>query len=397
MAKLQRHYATPTLLAAGLALAGMATAPLHAQDDPIEIGNITSLTGTNAVQGTDIQQGIALAVKRVNEGYEVPTMDGRSMEIGPGLLDGRALKVNVEDTESRPQSAMDAVRKLVNTDDVEVVLGEYSSGITLPTAKFSDENGVVQIGIGSTSPQLAEVGPYYFSAIGTDVLMGQALAEFAHEDAGVDAFTSITPNNPFGIGLERQACRQLEELGSQCTQTSRYELEQNDYTPIIRSTVRDDSEVGFFTAYGTEARLILRQMHEMGVDVDWYAGYPTMWSQEISEMPVVGEGIKGLRPGPSTDDDFVQDEYAAGYEALHGEEPPTAFGAYAYDAAMLVALAIEEAGSTDADAVRDALPSVAEVYQGVTGGKAFDDNGMQVEETYREVIYTDGELQSYNR
>jgi len=399
MATMQRQSRMPRLrlLGAGIALASLAALPAQAQE-PIEIGNITSLTGTNAVQGTDIQRGIALAVQRINDGYEVPTVDGGSIELGPGLLDGRSVEVIAEDTESRPASAMDATRKLVNVDDVSVILGEYSSGVTLPTAQFSNENGVVQIGIGSTSPELAEVGPYYFNVIGTDVLMGEQLAEFAHEDSGVDEFTSITPNNPFGVGVERRACARLEELGGKCIQTSRYELEKSDYSPIIRATVRDEPKAGFFTAYGTEARLILRQMHEMGIDLErgWYADYPTMWAQEISEIAEVGEGIKGLRPGPPSDDEFLQEEYAAGYVELHGEEPTTAFGAYGYDAAMLVALAIEEAGSAEADAIREALPSVAEGYQGVTGDKAFDDIGMQVDETYRKVIYTNGELRPYD-
>ncbi|HSH40526.1 MAG TPA: ABC transporter substrate-binding protein, partial [Arenicellales bacterium] len=135
-----------SMLAAGtLALA----VNLPAQSaEPIEIGEITSLTGTNAVQGLDIQRGIQLAVDRINSGYEVPTKDGSTQTLGPGLLDGREITMIVEDTESRPASAMDAVRKLVNVDDVSIVLGEYSSGISVPTGQFTNSNGVIQVGIG---------------------------------------------------------------------------------------------------------------------------------------------------------------------------------------------------------------------------------------------------------
>lgn len=381
-------------LVAGAAFVLAAAAPAQAQQ-PVEIGVITSLTGTNAVQGEDIRRGIQLAVNRVNDGYEIPLKDGGSRQLGPGLLDGRTVELIVEDTESRPASAMDATRKLINVDDVQVILGEFSSGLTVPTGQHSNSNGVVQIGIGSTSPKLADIGPYFFNAIGTDRLMGRSLAEFAHEDSGVDEFTSITPNNPFGVGLEIQACGRLTELGGECINTSRYELEQSDYRPVIEATMRGDPQAGFFTAYGTEARLILRQMYEGGhrPPEGWYADYPSMWANEIQEIAQVGEGIKGLRPGPSGE--TYRNEYAQPYEQAYGERPTTAFGAYGYDAAMLTMLAIAEAGEVSADAIRDHLPQVAESYAGVSGDKNFDDNGMQVDETYQRVIYRDGELVPY--
>lgn len=382
-----------TLTAAVLAL-GVS---LPAQSaEPIEIGQITSLTGTNAVQGLDMQRGVELAVERINNGYDVPMTDDSRKTLGPGLLDGRPVKVLVEDTESRPAAGMDATRKLVNVDNVPLIIGEYSSGISVPTGQFTNSNGVVQIGVASTSPKLAEIGPYYFNAIGTDVLMGRKLAEFAHEDSGATQFGSITPNNPFGVGVEIQACERLAELGGECISTSRYELEKSDYRPIIQATFREEPEAGFFTAYGTEARLILRQMHELGMKPSkgWYADYPTMWSNEVEDIAEVAEGIKGLRPGPSGGG-FYESEYAEAYEEKYGEAPTTAFGAYAYDSAMLAALAIEAAGSTDPDDIKDQMQSVSETYQGVTGGKAFDDNGMQVDETYRRMIYQDGELVPY--
>lgn len=396
--KVQRRFTAAGRVGSMLAAAAFAmSVNLPAQSaEPIEIGQITSLTGTNAVQGLDMQRGVELAVERINNGYDVPMSDGGSKTLGPGLLDGRELKVIVEDTESRPASGMDATRKLVNVNDVPVVIGEYSSGISLPTGQFTNSNSVVQIGVGSTSPKLADIGPYYFNAIGTDVIMGRKLAEFAMEDSGADTFTSITPNNPFGVGLEIQACERIAEMDGECVTTSRYELEKSDYRPIIQATFRDDAKVGFFTAYGTEARLILRQMHELGLrpSQGWYADYPTMWSNEVQDIAQVAEGVKGLRPGPSGGG-FYDSEYADAYEEKYGEAPTTAFGAYAYDAAMLVALAIESAGSTDPDQIKDHMVPVSETYKGVTGDKTFQDNGMQADETYRSVVYKDGELEPY--
>jgi branched-chain amino acid transport system substrate-binding protein len=373
---------------------GLAATPANAEG--VKLGQLTSLTGTNAVQGQDMQRGMELAVKRVNEGYEVPLKDGSSVTIGPGLLDGD-VKVIVEDTESRPASAMDAVRKLVNVDNVPVVVGEYSSGISVPTGQFTNTNQVIQISVGSTSPKLRDIGPYFFNAIGLDNLMGAALARFAVEDSGAKRFASITPNNPFGVGIEINACKTLKkEFSGECVSTVRYELEKSDYRAEIKQVFAPEPEAGFYTAYGTESRLIFRQMHEMGMELPegWYADYMTMWSNEVKDIPQVAEGVKGLIVGVSGD--FYRNEYADAYEKAYGEAPTTTFGGYAYDAAMMAMLAIHEAGSSELDKVAEAMHKVSQTYKGVTGDKAVDEDGMQKNENYQRMIYKNGELEPYS-
>lgn len=383
-------------LVAGLTAAWLligVTAPASAQEGSIDVGVLAPLTGRNAVQGQDILRGIKLATQRINNGYEIPMKDGSTVKVDPASLGGK-LNLVVQDTESRPTSALAAVRKLVSVNKVPIVLGVLSSGVCVPTGNFTNENQTVQIAAACTSPKLRDIGKYFFDVMGLDQLMGQSMADFALKDSGVKQFASFVANNPFGVGMEIQTCERLKKLGAECSTTVRYRQGKSDYRPELRRVLSQKPKAAFFVAYGTDARLILQQAYQLGIDPSlWYAAYPTLWSNEVKKTPQVAEGIKGLVVGSSGK--FYESEYAKAYEKAFGESPTTAFGAYAYDSTMLTALAIKQAGKATSDAIREALFPVAKNYKGVTGGKAFDKDGMQVDESYQQVIYHDGKLVPY--
>lgn len=386
---------TALALATGatLALTPSITPSAYAQDT-VDIGMFTSLTGQSAIVGQDMQRGVEMAINRVNEGYDVPMKDGSTRTLGPGVS-GSEINLIVEDAESRPQGAMDAVRKLVNVDDVPVVLGEYSSGLTLPTGQFTNENGVVQISIGANSPRLREIGPFFFDMIGLATLQGPAMVDLAEEAVDAQTFATFMPNNPYGVGVEMAVCEAAEERGGECVATVRYEEQKSDYRAELQQVGAPEPDAIIFFAYGADAQLVLRQAYELGLDTadKWFGTEVSNWVNEVSENPEIAEGIRGIEH--DVGGDFYDEQYAGPYEEAYGEPPLTVFGGYGYDAAMIAALAIEEAGSTDADAIREAIPQVAETYQGVTGDKSVDEDGMQVNEDYAVLIYKDGELQPY--
>lgn len=385
----------PVIRAFAALMFGSMIFAAHASDDPVRLGLLAPMTGTNAVQGQDMDRGVRLAIERINAGYDVPLKNGETRRVGPGLLD-REVRLHTEDTSARPSQGVDAVRRLINAVEVDAVLGTYSSGVTVPTGNYANESKVVMMGTVTTSPQLREIGPYFFSGMGLDHIAASALAEFAAKDSGATRFGSLTMNNPFGVGVEIQSCKALEENhGARCVNQVRYEDGQSDYRTVLRRAVGSDAESAFFTAFGTDARLLLQQAHERGIEPPkgWYASYMSMWANEMRESPEAAEGINGFVVGVGGD--FYENEYAAAYRNEHGEDPTTAFGGYSYDGAMLMALAIQEAGSTDADALRKAIPKVAAEYRGITGDKDMDENGMQLDENYQWKVFTNGRLEDY--
>jgi branched-chain amino acid transport system substrate-binding protein len=359
-----------------LLIVGMPASPVAA--GPVVIGSICPLTGTNAVQGLDMKRGEQLALEEIN---------------AAGGICGRPLKIIWEDTESSAKGGMDAVHKLVEINKVPLIVGAYSSGISLPTGQWTNSKKVIQIAEASTSPKLRDIGPYFFNIIGLDEVMGTLLAGFALE-SGAQSFASITVNNPFGIGIEIWTEKTVRGAGKQWLEAVRYDEKKTDYRAEIERLFAKKPEAVFFTAYGTESKLILKQAYEMGLKPrkGWYADYPTMWSNEV--IPETAEGILGLKIGRAGGERL--EKYQAAYEKRYGKAAKqTAFGAYAYDATWVAALALSMAGSTDTDEIAKALHIVSKVYGGVTGDKSFDQDGMQVTDYYQRMIYKGGKLVPY--
>jgi branched-chain amino acid transport system substrate-binding protein len=344
----------------------------------VVIGAINPLTGSSAIQGSDMQRGEQLALEQIN---------------AAGGVNGHPLKILFEDTESNPRGGMDAVHKLVDINKVHLIIGAYSSGTSLPTGQWTNSKKVIQISVASTSPKLRDIGPYFFNVIGLDDVMGTKLADFALE-SGANTYASITVNNPFGIGIEIWTQKTIEKAGKQWLDAVRYDENKTDYRAEVQRVFSKKPQVVFFTAYGTESKLILKQAYEMGLkpSVGWYADYMTMWSNEV--IPETAEGMRGLVIGPAAG--MRYDAYQAGYKKKFGPEAKqTAFGAYGYDATWIAALALNMAGTTNSQKVMKALYTAGEVYNGVTGDKSFDKNGMQVTDYYRRMVYENGKLVPY--
>jgi len=360
----------------GVLIAGMSFSIDAAE--PVVIGSISPLTGTNAVQGLDMKRGEQMALEEIN---------------AAGGICGRPLKIIWEDTESSAKGGMDAVHKLVEINKVPLIVGAYSSGISLPTGQWTNSKKVIQIAEASTSPKLREIGPYFFNIIGLDEVMGTMLAAFALE-SGANTFASITVNNPFGIGIEIWTKKTIDNAGKKWLEAVRYDEKKTDYRAEIERLFAKKPEAVFFTSYGTESKLILKQAYEMGLKPSkgWYADYPTMWSNEV--IPVSAEGILGLKIGKARG--VRLEQYQAAYQKRYGKgAKQTAFGAYAYDATWVAALALSMAGSTDTDKIAKALHIVSKAYGGVTGDKGFDQDGMQVTDYYQRMVYKGGKLIPY--
>jgi branched-chain amino acid transport system substrate-binding protein len=343
-----------------------------AVEGAINIGAVLPLTGSSASIGEDQRRGIELAVAKINE---------------DGGVDGKDLNVIVEDSAGAANSAIDAAKKLVTVDDVAAVMGEYSSGVTVPLGQYLQQEGVIHMNVGSSSPEIADIGDKSFSVIGLDTIASKFASEQLAE-RGLMKAAVMVPNNSYGEGIVQPFTDAFEAAGGTVTESVLYTEGQTSYRAELERIAASDPDVILYSAYGQDSSVINQQAFEGGMqETPWFGIYLTMCTSDSAPETVQNQiGMDVNYVGPEGQ------EYQDAYEEEYGESFASTFSGYTYDATMMLAKAIEEAGSTDAADIAAALTTLGEGYAGATGDITFDDQNQRSEQPYLVLKYTDGEV-----
>lgn len=342
----------------GLTMAIYLT-PSALAKEPVEIGVIFSLTGPIGAHGQESLHAVELAVEEINR--------------SGGVL-GRPIKLLVEDCESRAKAAVEAAHKLADVNRVPVVIGGWSSGIALPIGEYLNSVKVVTV-TDATTNKLKTVGPYLFN---TADLADQAVAlvDFAWADVGARRFATLSQNNPIGQDRSTVTEKRVKELGGRFVERMLYTVGAKDFRSELMRLMASKPDAILCDIYTGDAIIIQRQLYEMGV-----RDYSLFYHYNLSAMlgvpdPKLIEGMKGAdycTAGPRAE------EYHKKYLEKYGVASKDAWVPPFYDAAWIVAIAINMANSLDPKAIRNAMWPAAYVYQGISAGgdKGFNMYGMQ--------------------
>lgn len=330
----------------------LSSAAVYAQD-PIRMGAVLSLTGANATVGEDVRRAVDMAVDKVNS---------------QGGVLGKKFAVTVEDSGGNPTTALNAARKLVSVDKVPVVIGEYSSGISIPLGQYLVKEGVVHINIASTSIKLRELGATAYNVIGLENY-GNKFSAADTWALGYRKVAIIAPNNAYGQGVSKGFKEEFEKLGGKVVTDILYTAGQSTYRRELQQIARSAPDAYIYTAYGQEASIINREAYELGLrKTPWYG---ILLSMCLSDTPAeIAAGQLGMEVGSV--DGAAGKAYAEAFKARYKDGMKTSYTGYAYDAVLMTAAAINKAKSTEPAAVAAALKEIGNNYAGVTGAISFD-------------------------
>lgn len=357
--------------AAGAIVSSAAGRMAFAASDPVVFGAVLPVTGSSATIGEDQRRGIELAVDAIN---------------AKGGVLGQPLKVLVEDSAGRAQTALDAAKKLISVNGAKVVIGEYSSGITVPLRQAVTREGVVHVNCGSSSTKLrVSGGKGCFSVIGLDDLMAKFAAD-AIRSRNLGKAAVIVPNNAYGDSIKVEFEKAFKTAGGSVVNATLYTEGQSSYRRELQQIARYEPDVYLYSAYGQEAAIINRESFELGLKkTTWFAIYLTMCASDAPKETVDGQlGAEVNFIGPNSK--WYQDAYKAKYN----EDFRSAFNGYLYDAVMMSALAVNKAASTEAAKILEAARALS--YDGATGTIKLDADNERAVQDYLFATLKDGKV-----
>lgn len=329
-------------LAAAVALAGTTfTAPAMAD---VTVGLLGGLTGPIAGMAPAMIDAMKLAVNQVNE---------------QGGVAGGKINAIVGDSACNPQNATDAATKAVNVSRAIGIVGPACSGAVLAAANsVTVPAGVLTITSSGTSPKITELADkdLVFRTVPSDDFQGRALARTL-KARGVAKVAVAYVNNDYGKGLAEAFKDEFEKVGGKVAGYAGQEDSKASYRSDLAELAKGGADTLVLFHYGNSAGLtLLRQAIENGFFKN-YVGADGM-RDEAMVKTLGTDNLKTFHvSAPRGEAGAAFDAFATAFRAAGGD-PNATFAATSYDAAFLMALAIEKAGGDKAK-LSESLRAVA--------------------------------------
>lgn len=341
-----------TMLAAA---AGLLASTALATAADTRVGALMDVTGPIASFMPPLQNATNLAITHVND--------------QGGLLDGKAVLV-VGDTQGSAQSAVDAASKLVNIENVPVIMGAFMSGTTIAAANAAAiPAGVVMISPTATSPAITDLkdNDTMFRLVPSDNYQGAVLAKMVM-DAGLKKVAVTYVNNDYGVGIGNTFIDAYKKLGGEITAAEKHEEKKNSYRSELATLAKGGPEALVVVAYaGDSGSTIVKQAIEGGLFTRFIGTDGLRDDALIKEVGAEALKDSFFSSPTSPADNAMQKKLHDLYNAAFKEGADKAFVDQTYDATFLAALAVEKAGAADKSKIAAALREVASAPGEVVG------------------------------
>jgi branched-chain amino acid transport system substrate-binding protein len=346
------------------AIAALAISPLACtpSSTDVKLGLIVSLEGTGEPYGSSIRDGVTLAVEELNA-------------TGGINVDNAAMKPIVlvtKDTHSDPVRGAEMAHEILAAG-VAATIGADVSDVTLAIAPHFQEAQQILLSPASSTPKLTTAGDYIYRNFPSDDLEALNVADHIFNKAGLREAAVIANQNEFGLGQKSAFIQRFRTLGGR--DVGQESFPTGATTEQIAQAVQSiiDAPAVYIAGYAEETAAVASALRAAGSDAALFGTGAVLGDRLVDTG---GEAVEGLMfPRPSFDpmsEVAAVENFVTAFRDKYNRIPDT-YAAHGYDAVMILAQAIQEAG-TDPAEIRFYLNSM-NPYDGVTGSTDFDDNG----------------------
>ncbi len=327
---------------------GAASAPAG---DVIRVGEVGSMTGTEATFGTSTHNGIMLAVQQLN---------------AAGGIQGKKIEVLTLDDRGIPEEAATAVTKLITQNNVIAILGEVASSRSIAMAPIAQQHKTPMITPSSTNPKVTELGDHIFRVCFIDPFQGTVMAKFTKEHLKLSKVAILRDvKSDYSVGLANFYAETFKKLGGEIILDQSYSSSDMDFKSQLTAIRTKNPEAIFVPGYYTDVGLISRQARELGIKVPLLGGdgWDSPKLKEIGGNALDGSFFSN-HYSPEDKSPHVQ-QFVTEFKAAFGVVPD-GLAAMGYDAMMVLADGMKRAKALTKADIRDAIAKTKD-FQGVTG------------------------------
>jgi len=311
--------------------------------EPIKIGAVFAVTGKASWLGEPERNTVKMIEAEVN---------------AAGGINGRLIEVIVEDTAGVEPNTINAVKKLINKDNVVAIIGPSRSGTTMAVKPIVEESAVPLISCAAAAAIVDPLAKWVFKTPQKD--SDAVIRIYEHAKAnGVTKIAIITGTTGFGAAGRTQLLKYAPKMGMEIVADETYGPADTNMEAQLTKIKATDAQAIVNWSIVPAQVIVAKNMSQLGMNIQLYQSHGFGNVKFAEACGEAGNGIifpaGRLLVVDTLDDANAQKalltKYKAGYEAKYKDEVST-FGGHAYDALWLVINAIKAVG-TDKDKIRD--------------------------------------------
>ena len=330
--------------------------------ETITIGVALPLTGPQIQYGGPAMDGFEFAQKEINNDSK---------------LGGARIEFIVEDTEGTVDAGTAAFNKLIREAGVNVILGPGISTVGKAVFPIAQQNEVIAFSSTSTAVGLSAIGDYIFrSGLNVGTLVPGAVRDLQEKLRFSRVATIVDEADVYSMSLDEAVSGALAEGEVEILTRETFATGDTSFADQLNRIKEVNPHALFVSCLAAEMIQIMVQAREVGIPANIPIVMPEMTVDEVAAAGEAAERVISITSWASNAATPGNQAFVESYMAEYDTEP-NPWAALSYASLHILADAIADAGSTDANAIKDALADTRDVDT-ILGRFSFNDDGDAV-------------------
>ena len=368
------------LVCSALTVAALLAFGSASAQQVVLIGVSGPLTGAQASEGKDNENGARMAVAELNKA-------------GTTIAGSRVTFTLVsEDDQADPRIGVQVAQKLVDAK-VAAVLGPYNSGVAIPASRLYHSAGIPILSVAS-NPTLTLQGFNEVFRIGaSDGQLGGAMANFAVDTLKAKTAAVIDDRSAYGQGVAEEFMNVAKARGLKLVDRQYTNGQAVDFKGVLSQIKEANPDVIFYGGYASQSAPLVKQMRQLGLRAKLLGGDGICTADMAKIAGPAGANAYCSQGGVSLDKTPAGSAFLKKYKSSFNVDTQV-YGVSYYDGMKLLADAMVKAGTTS-DHAKIVAQLTKSTYTGVAGEYSFDEHHDLKSSATTVYTFKDGAVVTY--